>query len=711
MKDALHESYDLEPFFSAKKPFSLYPRLCLYEFVFTPMTLSQLYCSPYRKQSMHNRFIFTVGLLALLRITVTASGPDDRTPTDPRLVNIPLNPEARPIPIDDLYYTRSVSNPAWSPDGKELAFTTDLTGRLNIWKMPVAGGWPVQMVQSDERQMGAIWSRDGKWIVYQQDRGGGEYWDLYAVPSAGGAAVNLTQTDDISEEIGDFSQDGSTLAITYKPRKAPNNNLALLDWKTRQVRQLTDERQPDRNWSFIAWSRDGQSLYGNRGNIGYTDSDVYRIDVGTGKTENLTPHQGEVLYMGNSVSSDGQTLLISSNEKGGYQNVALLTTKTRKLTWVSDTMWEASPGTFSPNGKTFTYLINGDGRTDVFMAKYGSSKSKRLPFPEGITFPIGRPTAFSPDGTRLLVSHQGSQRASDLWVLESGVPRPRQLTFSSVASVNPALIPPSQLVHYRSFDGKLISAYLWVPFNLKRDGSHPGIVLPHGGPTGQMLDYFNLDAVVLASRGYVVIAPNVRGSTGYGMEFQKTNYKDLGGGDLQDELHAADFLIATGLVTPKKIGITGGSYGGFMTLMAIGKAPDRWAAAVEQYGIINWFSMWEHSDALLQQYQKSLLGDPTQDREVYENSSPLKYLSKARAPLLVLHGENDIRVPKEEADQVVEVLRKAGTVVEAHYYPQEGHGFAKRENQIDAIRRTIDWFNIHLRGEPTAPPNAAPPRR
>jgi len=127
----------------------------------------------------------------------------------------------------------------------------------------------------------------------------------------------------------------------------------------------------------------------------------------------------------------------------------------------------------------------------------------------------------------------------------------------------------------------MITALLWMPFNMKRDGGNPGIVMPHGGPTGQMVDYFNTDAAALASRGYVVIAPNPRGSTGYGIEFQKANHQDLGGGDLQDEVHAADFLIATGYVDPKKIGITGGSYGGFMTLMAIGKTPDRWAAAVE----------------------------------------------------------------------------------------------------------------------------------
>jgi dipeptidyl aminopeptidase/acylaminoacyl peptidase len=255
-------------------------------------------------------------------------------------------------------------------------------------------------------------------------------------------------------------------------------------------------------------------------------------------------------------------------------------------------------------------------------------------------------------------------------------------------------------VHYRTFDGKIISAFLWVPFNLKRDGSNPAIVLPHGGPTGQTLDAFIKTAVALASRGYVCIAPNVRGSTGYGMEFQKANYKDLGGGDLQDEVYAAKFLAATGYVNLKKIGITGGSYGGYMAMIAIGRTPDVWAAAVELFGITDWLTEQQHEEPALQQYDQSLLGDPVKDRKAYEDASPIKYFKDAKAPLLVLQGANDIRDPAEEAEQAVTILKKAGKVVDAHYYPDEGHGFAKRENQIDALKRTVEWFDRYLKDQP-----------
>src|SRR5262249_53489087 len=152
-------------------------------------------------------------------------------------------------------------------------------------------------------------------------------------------------------------------------------------------------------------------------------------------------------------------------------------------------------------------------------------------------------------------------------------------------------------------------------------------------------------------------------------------------------------LAATGFVDPKKIGITGGSYGGYMTLMAGGKRPDLWAAAVEGYGIIDWFSMYEHEAPPLRQYEIRLLGDPVADRQIYEAASPLTYIRNAKAPLLVLQGDNDIRVPKEQAEKVVSMLRAQGTVVDAHFYAGEGHGFAKRENQIDSIERLVVWFD------------------
>lgn len=639
--------------------------------------------------------VFAPVLCALL---LASSSPEDRALTDPKSVSSESNSNAHPVPIDDLYYTRSAAGAAWSPDGKEVVLTTDLSGRQNLWKVSSSGGWPLQLTQSDDRQFGATWSPDSKWIVYQQDSGGNELWGLFAVPSEGGEAVNLTNTPEIREENPLWSPNGKTIAFGYKPKDSPSYDIALLDWQTKKVRKLTNEESKNHSWGAVAWTADGKTIFANRGEIsGESESDVYAIDVASGKVENLTPHQGKVLFAASSLSPGGRNVLITSNQKNGANNVALLDSASKKVTWITDTKWDAGSGNFSPDGKSFTYLINEDGRTDMYLADATSLRAQKIDFPAGLNYFSGNPTPFSGDGQHLLVSHESSTRPGDIWIYDLPEGKPRQLTYSAIASLEVIPMPGAQIVHYKSFDGKVISALLWMPFNLKRDGTNPAIVLPHGGPTGQMVDYWNPEVAALVSRGYICIAPNVRGSTGYGIEFQKANYQDLGGGDLQDEVYATKFLVATGYVNPKKIGITGGSYGGYMTLMAVGKTPDVWAAGVEEFGIINWFTMLQHEDALLQEYEKSLLGDPVKDRKIYEADSPVTYVHQVKAPLLVLQGENDPRVPKEEAQQVVDSLRKDGKTVDVHYYPNEGHGFEKRENRIDAIRRMVAWFDKYLK--------------
>lgn len=655
---------------------------------------------------MSKKHMLLASLLLLLSPLggIASDSPDSRQLTDPKSVNSASNASARPVAIDDLFFSRRVSSPAWSPDGKTVVFTTNLTGRNNLWRVPSAGGWPLQLTVSEDRQYNSSWSPDGKWIVYEQDFGGSEYYDLFAVPASGGAPINLTNTPEISESGPLFSPDGKWLACNYKPKASPSTDIALIDWSSRQLKKLTNEQTKDHLWSLADWSSDGRYVYANRAFAGFTDASVYRIDVASGQAEELTPHQGQTLITASAVSPDGKTVVVTSNENGGYNNVGLLDVASKKIKWITQTQWDAHGSSFSPDGKTVAYSVNADGLTTTYLYNVASGKSSPVQLPQGMTTPEGSPNAFTPDSKSLMVVHQDSQRPSDLWVYDIAAAKPRQLSYSAVAGLNPNDLPAAQVVHYKSFDGKTISAFLWMPFNLKRDGSNPAVVLPHGGPTGQTVGSFAATSAALASRGYIVIAPNVRGSTGYGVAFQKGNFQDLGGGDLQDEVYATKWLLDTGYVDAKKIGITGGSYGGFMTLMAIGKTPDIWAAAVEQYGIIDWYTMLQHEDPFLQQYEKSLLGDPEKDRAVYENTSPIKYIRNEKAPLLVLQGENDIRVPKEEAEQVVDILKKEGRTVDVHYYPAEGHGFAKRENQVDALKRTVAWFDKYLKG--TSPASA-----
>ena len=633
----------------------------------------------------------------LLCSVAFASGPQSRTPTDPAGVVSAQQPGTGPVDIKELLDTPRPGGAAWSPDGEQIVYGSNASGRINLWLMNADGSGSHQLTHSDDSQFSATWAKNGSGIVYQQDRGGDEIYDLYFVPAAGGEPQNLTNTNQTTETGPRFSPDGKWIALQTREKQAPYTNLAVMDWSTHKVRQLTHEQDPKkRSWHMAAWSPDGLFLYADRGDLN-EDASIYRVNVQSGEAVELTPHQGKVFIEATSISPDGKTLLITSNEKGGFGNVALFDIASRKKTWVTDTQWDASSGSFSPDGSRFTYSLNADGRTSIHFVDAKTRKESPQSLPEGLNFEQGNPSAFS-SKDKFLFLHQDSTHAPNLYVLAAGSGSPQQITHVESESLRAAVLPQSQIVHYRSFDGKLISAFLSVPFNLKRDGTNPLIVLPHGGPAGQTVDSFSPRTIALVSRGYVVIAPNVRGSSGYGADFQRANYQDLGGGDLQDEVYAVKFVEATGYVDTKKVGITGGSYGGFMTLMAIGKVPAIWAAAVEEYGIIDWYTMLQHSSPALQEYEKSLLGDPVKDREKYEATSPIKYLRDERAPLLVLQGENDIRVPREEAAQVVDILKKQGRTVDVVYYAQEGHGFQKREDQIDEITRMVDWFDKYLKG-------------
>ena len=218
-----------------------------------------------------------LSVLASTCLWAQSNGPDDRRITDPNSLPSRPNSQARPIPIEDLYFTRSLSDASWSPNGKEILFTTNMTGRPNLWKVSAAGGWPLQLVQSDERQTTGTWSPDGKWIVFQQDIGGNELWDIFAVPSDGGEIINLTNTPDIREESPRWSPDGKTIALNYKPKEGTVYDLALLDWETHKVNELTHEASPNYSWNSVAWSPDGKTLYATRSDISFTDANVYAV--------------------------------------------------------------------------------------------------------------------------------------------------------------------------------------------------------------------------------------------------------------------------------------------------------------------------------------------------------------------------------------------------------------------------------------------------
>ncbi len=635
-------------------------------------------------------------LLLLSTAAVAAIPTPPRPVTDPHSLVSPSDPQAAPVPIDDLVFSRGVFDAAWSADGRQLFISTNLTGRYNIWRMDASGSWPVQLTQSDDGQSGFAVSPDGRTLYYTQDKGGNEQDDVYVIPTSGGAPKNLTDTPDLRENSLLISPDGRAMAMSTKRSKEGQVNLALMDLPSGQVRALTHEADPQWRWSAAAWTDGGRSIIANRSFADGSVSEVWKLDAATGRATKLVGKSG-VVYSASDATRDGSAIALTTNEGTKQLHAVVYAPATGTMRALKATPWEQSSGSISPDGRSMIVQTSEDGRQTLELVDLATLAERPLAMPPGVNGAIGT-QPFTPDSRRLLVLHSGADTPGELQAFDVAAGAMTPLTHLAMASLSPEHLPKSRIITYKSFVGALVSAVVTMPFNLKRDGTNPAVVMPHGGPTGQVNDGFNRYATALASRGYVVIQPNPRGSTGYGLTFQKANFQDLGGGDLKDEIAAKQFLVDSGYVDPKRVGIFGGSYGGFMTLMAIGRAPDEFAAAVDLFGIIDWRTMWTHEDALLQAYQKSLLGSPDQYPKVYDATSPLTYIEAVRAPLLVQQGENDIRVPPIQARQVVEALKKKGNIVDSVFYPEEGHGFQKREHQQDSLQRMVDWFDKYLKG-------------
>jgi len=649
---------------------------------------------------MRIHFLFAI-VIFMTTLAPAQTLPLPQAITDPKQITSKSNANVeqgqQSLSVERLYMTRQVGRASWAPDGKQIVFVTNISGRNNLWLVPSEGGWPTQLTVSDQRQTAPTCSPDGKWIAYMSDYDGDEQWDIFMVSPKTGQVVNLTHSREIAEENPRWSPDSRYLAYMVKPKTSSVFEIDVFDMLMRDVKHVTTVTPADKLNEDPIWSHDGKWIVYTQHEAKGTNSNVFIAEVATGQSTLLTPHEGEEIYHANDISPDGKKLLITSNAANGYENVGLLDVATKKITWLTKDKWEISGRNFSPDGKTVTWTANVDGNVEIYLHHLVAGTTRALPLPKGVNAPAGEHSPFSPDGSRLLYNHNGSNAPVDLWVYHLATGKSQQVTNSLVAGVRAEDMVEPFLVHYPSRDGKwTISAFVYVPYNMVRNGQNAAIVYVHGGPTSQTVNSFNRFIQHMVNQGYMVIAPNYRGSTGYGKEFQQANLFDMGGGDLQDVLASAEFIKQTGFLDPGKIILMGGSYGGYMTMMGVTKAPDVWAAGVPIVPFVNWFTEIEHEDPVLQQSDLATMGDVQKNKDLYHDRSPIFFVDQIKAPLLLLAGGHDPRCPHEESQQVVDAIKKRGGTVELKVYENEGHGFARVENQIDAYKRVSDFLKAHV---------------
>ncbi|MDP8930033.1 MAG: S9 family peptidase [Actinomycetota bacterium] len=587
---------------------------------------------------------------------------------------------------------------SFAPDGEEVLFSSDITGQFDLWRIPATGGWPHQLTTLEDRTVRYITvSPDGQMVVFAADRDGDEFHQLYALPARGGWPQAWTDAAKVQHHLHQqcWSPDGRRLAYAANARVETDMDVWVRHVETGETRHVFGDDQ----YAFpSSWSPDGRHLLcmDERSN---TDTSLHLVDIEAEEQRELTPHEGEVGFWPGPWAADSSGFYVRTDEGREFTGVAL-----QRLDGVRE--WVATPEADvealagSADGRVLVWLENDRGWSRLRALDLGTGQ--RLPDAQlphgtcGMYFPV---LAVSPDGRYAAVVWSQPRHSYELYVVELATGEARRVTDNMIGGLSEEDLAPAQLVTYPTFDDRDIPAWLYRP-----EGEQPcAVVLAiHGGPEAQERPEYRPLYQYLVSRGIAVLAPNIRGSTGYGKTYQRLIHRDWGGGDLRDLEHAVLWLREQPWVDPDRIGLYGASYGGFATLSCVARLPQYWTAAVDVVGPSNLVSFTRSVPPPWRRMMAKWVGDPERDPELLTERSPITYVDNVQAPLLVIQGANDPRVVRGESDQMVERLRELGGEVAYVVFEDEGHGFTRRSNQIRAARLTADWLEHHLAHSPAA---------
>ena len=575
---------------------------------------------------------------------------------------------------------RGASGSGWSPDGRRVLFVTDITGVSQVWEVPTGGGWPEQLTFYEERVAGAEYSPVEDKILFGIDAGGNERMQLYLLGS--GEERDLTGDPDAIHYSGGFSPDGERIAYTATRRNGTDFDVYVqsLDGEPALVWEVSGYH------TIADWGPDGSYLIVSR-HQSNLDNDLYKLNLESGEAKLLTPHDGEARYAGVCVTPDGEGVYLATDRGGDFMRLARLNLSTLELEYLTPDDRDVESVELSRDGRYLAAARNVEGYSDFMLF---NGRGRRRPTPEMPPGILGG-FAFSPNSRRLAFTMTGPDRNPDVWVLDLPDGEPRRLTRSSTAGIPRSIFRRPKTVRYPSFDGREIPALFYEP----EVENTPVVVNVHGGPESQSRPTFAPVTQYLLNRGFSVFLPNARGSTGYGKAYTHLDDVRLRMDSVKDLAHAAHWLREKG---HERIAVMGGSYGGFMVLAALTEYPELWTAGVDIVGIANLVTFLENTGSYRRGLREPEYGSLEKDREFLESISPIHKAERITAPLMVIHGKNDPRVPVDEAEQIVEKVRDNGGAVEYLLYEDEGHGLAKLKNRLDAYPKIAAFLDKHLAG-------------
>ena len=586
-----------------------------------------------------------------------------------------------------------------SPDGSRVLFSSNASGVFNLYEIPTTGGEPVALTASTTDAHFAVgyFPADGR-MLYTADRGGDERNHLY-VREVDGSTRDLTPCEKCKAEFLDWAADDAGFFVMTNERDERFFDVYEITAAGYARSTLLQNASGDMP---VAVSRDRRYVALSRTNS-TNDSDILLHDRQTGELRNLTAHEGMESNDAMTFTPDGG-LLYLSNRGGEFSRLLRMDLATGESRVLYETGWDVNYAEYTPDDSRLLVYVNADARTQLLLLDAATLAPVPLP-----AVPSGDVTGvdFSDDGKRLAFFVASSRSPSSLWSAALG--GEAQLL---VQALNPAIDPEDlvegEVVRFASYDGLEIPGILYMPHGARKEAPVPAMVWVHGGPGGQSRLSYSALIQYLVNHGYAVYAINNRGSSGYGKTFFAADDRRHGEADLDDVVASRGMLAATGRVDPSRIGIIGGSYGGFMTAAALAFRPDAFALGVNIFGVTNWIRTLESIPPWWEAQRKALyeeLGDPAVDKERLTRISPLFHAANIRRPLMVLQGANDPRVLQVESDEIVAAVKANGVPVEYIVFPDEGHGFVKRENERRGYEAVLAFLDTHMgKGPPATAP-------
>jgi dipeptidyl aminopeptidase/acylaminoacyl peptidase len=604
----------------------------------------------------------------------------------------PVRYNARQFLETTSYGMASSTGIAFSRDGRNLLIHSDRSGVFNVYALPIAGGDPVQISRSTTNAtFAATYFPNDDRVIFTADQGGNELDHVY-VRLADGSVRDLTPGQNLKADFVGWSADGRTFFVSSNEREARAFDIYAYDAATYERRMIfrnSGEFTPGEV------SRDGRWVVLGKANSA-ADSDVYLYEVGNEAAPRLiTPHQGNIAFGAYGFTPDSSAVVYGTNETSEYDQAWRYQIAGGQRALMLRADWDVMFVLHSNSGRYRVSAINEDGSTRLTITDTRNNRPVRLTgVPDGDLGGV----RFNRDETMVAFTVASDTSPADIFVADLRTGRARRLTHALNPAIDERQLVTATVARFPSWDGTPIPGILYRPREASAAHPVPAVVYVHGGPGGQSRRGYSGTIQHLVNNGYAVFAINNRGSSGYGKTFFHMDDRRHGDVDLRDVVASRDWLAGQDWISDR-VAIMGGSYGGYMTAAAMAFHPDTFDVGIDIFGVTNWVRTLQSIPAWWGAQRTALfdeMGDPATDAERHRRISPLFHAGQVRRPMLVIQGANDPRVLKVESDELVAAIRANNVPVEYIVFPDEGHGFLRKQNRIDASEAYLRFLNQHM---------------